>query len=80
MLVMDLRARTRLGAGMDEADIDLIKRLCTKIGCIMEDGSVLALHWSSDVPLETRINELSAASDQISALAAAAQALLSCQA
>ncbi len=32
MLVMDLRRWTSLYAGMDEADIDLIKQLGTKIG------------------------------------------------
>lgn len=45
----------------------------------MEDGSVLALHWSSDIPLETQIDELSAASEQIAALVAATRALLSCK-
>lgn len=60
---------------MDEADIDLVKQLCTKIGCIMEDGSVLALHWSNDIPLKTRIDELSVASAQIAACVAAVQSL-----
>ena len=61
---------------MDQDDIDLIKKLCTKIGCIMEDASAIALIWSDDIPVETRIEDLSIASTQINALAAAAQALL----
>jgi hypothetical protein len=41
-LVVDLSEGPRLGAGMDQDDIDLLVALCTRIGAIMEDASVIA--------------------------------------
>ena len=76
MLVVDLRAKSRLRVSMDHDDIDLIRQLSTKAGCLMEDASATALIWSDGLPLATRIKELSIASPQIEALVAVAQTLL----
>lgn len=61
---------------MDDDEIDLIRKLCTKVGCLMEDASAAALNWSDGLPLQTRVEALSIASGQIEALVAAARALL----
>ena len=61
---------------MDQEDIDLIRQLCTKVGCLMEDASNAALIWSDGRPLATRVDELSIASAQIDGLLTAARALL----
>jgi hypothetical protein len=58
---------------MDE-DGELIDALCTRIGMIMEDASVVALSRGSG-DLDDRIAQLAAAIEQMSALAAAAQAI-----
>lgn len=76
MLVVDLRAKNRLRVSMDHDDVDLIRQLSTKAGCLMEDASATALIWSDGVPLETRIEALSIAAAQNEALVAAARALL----
>ena len=62
---------------MDDIDQELISLLCTKIGMLMEDHSTLALTVGGQVDGEQNaaIDELSAASTKIAALAAAAQSI-----
>jgi hypothetical protein len=64
--------------GMDDDTTDLIARLCTRVGMIMEDASVIALTISGSEPgdLPLAIDELEGAARQIKALVAAARALL----
>ena len=56
-------------------DTHLIRQLCTRAGCVMEDASVVALIWDDDLSLETRLQKLRKASVDIQALVAAATAL-----
>lgn len=42
-LHMDFVCEERLRAAMDEDNLELTARLCTRIGIIMEDASVIAL-------------------------------------
>lgn len=58
---------------MDEDD-ELIDTLCTRIGMIMEDASIVALSRGSG-DRDDRIAQLAAAIEQMSALAVAAQAI-----
>jgi hypothetical protein len=60
---------------MDTEGLDLIKRLCTQAGCIMEDASVLALMWDDEPTLEARLGALSSAADDIKVLVDAARVL-----
>lgn len=64
---------------MDDDDAELIVRLCTRAGMIMEDASVLALDrsgLSADRRRATLV-DLAAASRSISALVLAAESLSS---
>jgi hypothetical protein len=63
---------------MDEEAIDLIRRLSTRIGAIMEDESVVALVWKDpeQVSMPERLERLEEAGKAISALAAAAKVLM----
>jgi hypothetical protein len=67
---------------MDDKDahdpdvIDLVIRLCTRVGMMMEDISPLALDASRDV-LDARVAEVAKAARDIAMMAAAAEALLS---
>jgi hypothetical protein len=63
---------------MDDEDIALIRQLCTRVGCLMEDTSVVALIWDDGVAIDARLAKLSAAANDIHALVAAAQALHKC--
>ena len=56
-------------------DTKLIRLLCTRVGCIMEDASVVALIWDDKASLEDRLKMLRKASADIQALVAAATAL-----
>jgi hypothetical protein len=58
---------------MDE-DGELIDALCTRIGMIMEDASVVALSRGGG-NRDDRLAQLAAALEQMSALAGAAQAI-----
>lgn len=58
---------------MDE-DGELIDALCTRIGMIMEDASVVALSRGSG-DRDDRLARLATAIEQMSALARAAQAI-----
>jgi hypothetical protein len=60
---------------MDDDETALIRQLCTRIGCIMEDSSIVALIWDDGLTLDARLATLSAAAKNIHALVAAAQAL-----
>lgn len=62
---------------MDDIDQELISLLCTKIGMLMEDHSILALTVGSQIDGNQNvvIDELSAASTKIAKLAAAAQSI-----
>jgi hypothetical protein len=66
-----------LVSSMDDDDIALIRQLCTRAGCIMEDSSVFALIWDDRLALDVRLAKLSAAANDIHALVAAARALIS---
>ena len=57
-------------------DTKLIRQLCTRVGCIMEDASVVALIWDDNLALETRLQKLRKASADIQALVSAATALM----
>ena len=63
---------------MDDDTTDLIERLCTRVGMIMEDASVIALTVSGNEPgyLRVAIDELEGAARRTNALIAAARALL----
>ena len=65
-------------AAMDN-DAKLIRQLCTRAGCIMEDASVIALIWDDGLKLEPRLQKLRKAAADIEALVAAATALLTKQ-
>jgi hypothetical protein len=58
---------------MDD-DAELIDALCTRIGMIMEDASVVALSRGRG-DRDDRLAQLAAAIEQMSALAGAAQAI-----
>lgn len=63
---------------MDDDTADLIARLCTRVGMIMEDASVIALTVSGIEPSNRQetIDELESAARRTNALIAAARALL----
>jgi hypothetical protein len=61
---------------MDDDDIALIRQICTRVGCIMEDSSVIALIWDDGLTLDARLAKLSVAANDIHALVAAARALV----
>jgi threonine synthase len=56
---------------MDEDTRELIRRLCTRAGMIMEDASAVAVL----APQEERLDDLRRAAEQISNLLAAARTL-----
>lgn len=62
---------------MDQDDIELIARLCTKIGSIMEDASVVAITTSGRCPgrIGATLTELKATSNSIAARVGAAAAV-----
>lgn len=45
---MDFGDLSALGVDMDKATHDRIREICTQIGTIMEDTSVVALVWQID--------------------------------
>ena len=57
---------------MENDTADLVRQLCTRAGCIMEDASVTALIWSDGLSLEQRLQELCVAANNIQALITAA--------
>lgn len=63
---------------MDQEDAELIARLCTKIGTIMEDASVVAITTSghSSERIDGTLAQLTMVSNAISALVAAATAVV----
>lgn len=67
---------------MDETDAidpnvtDLVVRLCTRIGIMMEDLSPLALDASRE-GLERRVSDIASTTRAMAEIAAAAEALLS---
>jgi hypothetical protein len=76
-LHLDFAGRSRLRQDMDDDTADLIARLCTRAGMIMEDMSVLALRAGS-IPESERapaLTRLELAASQIAALIAAARAM-----
>jgi hypothetical protein len=60
---------------MDDDTIDLIRKLCTRAGMIMEDTSVEALTISADVNTIQRLVLFADAAHAISAIVAAAMVL-----
>ena len=65
----------RLVSAMDD-DIALIRQLCTRVGCILEDTSIIALIWDDGLAIDARLAKILAAASDINALVAAAGALL----
>ncbi len=78
MLRLDFLAWSRRGVSMDDHTDDLIAQLCTRIGMIMEDASVIALTVGGKSPSDRLdvIDELDDAAKRINALVAAVRALL----
>jgi hypothetical protein len=78
MLGLDLAPLSRLRHDMDEATADLIAQLCTRIGMIMEDASVVALTIGGRKPenFSADFAELEVAAARVTALVAAAKILL----
>lgn len=76
-LRLDFPAKAGLSVRMDDDTTELIVRLCTRIGMIMEDASVIALTVAGMTPDErtATIEEIAKASQQIVSLTAALQAL-----
>jgi hypothetical protein len=62
---------------MDKDDRDLIVRLCTQAGCMMEDASVTAIGSACLKPAQLRsaVDALVKTADDIRAVLLAAQAL-----
>jgi hypothetical protein len=62
---------------MDPDDYELIRRLCTKAGTIMEDASAVAITASGYMPdcIEATLAELNHGAIKIMALIAAARAV-----
>lgn len=77
-LVMDFGDHGALGAGMDKATHDRIREICTQIGTIMEDASVVALVWKIDDSLSDpdRLHQIRHAHAEIGRLLEAATNLL----
>lgn len=79
MLVLDFVGVLRRGVVMDDDTDDLVSRLCTRIGMIMEDASVIALtigHLSRD-ERSAAIAQLDLAATNIATLTNAAKAIVS---
>lgn len=76
-LVMDFVGAMSLRAGMDDNRLDLIIRLCTMIGMIMEDTSELALtvRGVGTPHLNGRLDEIDKAVRQMHTLIATATSL-----
>ncbi len=64
--------------GMDEARLDLIAQLCTRVGTIMEDASVVALMvgGGEEGDLHDALDHLERASARITGLLSATRALM----
>jgi hypothetical protein len=61
---------------MDDDTLDLIRKLCTRAGMIMEDASVEALTISAEArSIDSGLIRLAYATEAISALVAAARVL-----
>lgn len=76
-LVMDLAGAMSLGTSMDDDRRDLIIRLCTVIGMIMEDTSELALtvRGVGNAGLNGRLGEIDEAVGQMQTLITTAKSL-----
>ena len=81
MLRVDLAASAWLRRSMDDDTTRLVIELCTHIGMLMEDASVLALTLRQVVPdaRAASIKQLITASEQIGYLLAGAAILQSCR-
>lgn len=75
---MDFGNHSALGVGMDKATHHKVREICTQIGTIMEDTSVVALVWKIDDGLsETdRLNQIRHAHNEIGILLEVATYLL----
>lgn len=62
---------------MDPDDLELIARLCTKVGTVMENASVIAITTSGPQSdhVRSKLAELANAANTIAALVAAASAV-----
>lgn len=77
-LVMDLPARAALRVAMDADRRERIASLCTEIGALMEDVSVVALECRGDeTTIRQRVDDLAAAIAKMHDLVTTARALAS---
>ena len=77
-LVMDLPARAALRVAMDADRRERITSLCTEIGMLMEDVSVVALECRGDeTAIRQRVDDLAAAIAKMHDLVTTARALAS---
>ncbi len=75
-LVMDLPASAALRVAMDANRRERITSLCTEIGMVMEDMSVVALECRGDeTALRQRVDDLAAAIAKMAELVTAARTL-----
>jgi len=76
-LAVDFAAGSRLRQEMDKDAADLIAQLCTRVGMIMEDMTLLALTTGniSDTERSLALARLEVAAAQITSLIAAARAI-----
>ena len=77
MLDLDFGPTSRRGDAMDDDTEDLVIHLCTRIGMIMEDSSVVALsvRGMEHNQRTAALREIERAADRIHALVSAAKAL-----
>jgi len=77
-LDLDFASVFRRRAHMNDDNDELIELLCTRIGAIMEDASVIALTIGAVPPMErgVRIRQLQRASASIAAITAAVACLV----
>jgi|JI8StandDraft_2_1071088.scaffolds.fasta_scaffold73583_1 hypothetical protein len=77
-LDLDFASVFRRRAHMNDDNDELVELLCTRIGAIMEDASVIALTIGAVPPMErgARIRQLQRASASIAAITAAVACLV----
>jgi hypothetical protein len=74
--IWTVAARERVCQRMDDDTLDLIRKLCTRAGMIMEDASVDAVTISAEArSIDPGLTRLAHATEAISALVAAARVL-----
>lgn len=65
---------------MDPETLALVRQLCTRVGTVMEDASVVALVWNKDeLSVGSRLEQLERVVLQLSTLISAAKAIASAE-